>query len=312
MRRLFLLILGLVAFFASHSCLLAQRLNPVYQAYVQQYADEAIRQMNRHRIPASITLAQGMVETGAGTSSLAKDHNNHFGIKCHRSWNGGKTYRTDDRPDECFRSYKNHRESFEDHSLFLKQARYQSLFNLKISDYTGWAVGLQRCGYATNKGYANLLIKMIEDYQLYAFDQGKVPTWYQGRTQYRADVPKKKRAAKQPTEARQAYLSYGLLYVLANEGEELRDIADEFDLNVKKLAKYNDVSVDFPLTKGMVVFLQRKNGKATDPHFTHVVKVGESMHSISQMYGMQMENLYRLNNKDGEYVPEEGDILRLR
>lgn len=291
----------------------AQHLNPTYQAYAKRYADEAIRQMNKHGVPASITIAQGMVETGAGTSSLAKEHNNHFGIKCHRSWTGKKTHRTDDRPNECFRSYNSYQESFEDHSLFLKQPRYQSLFRLDIRDYKGWAVGLQRCGYATNKGYANLLIKMVEDYQLYTFDRGKVPFWFDGKTKYQAERSAGKRShGRREGVVRQAYLSYGLLYVLAKRGESLSDIAEEFDLSVKKIAKYNDIPVDFPLSDNMVVFLQRKNAKATDPHFTHVVKVGESMHSISQMYGMRMKNLYKLNDKDGEYVPQEGDILRLR
>ncbi|WP_373818762.1 glycoside hydrolase family 73 protein, partial [Porphyromonas loveana] len=142
----------------------AQGRNRTYEAYVKQYADEAIRQMSRYNIPASITMAQALVETGAGASTLASVHNNHFGIKCHRSWTGKRTYRTDDAPDECFRSYSHSRESYEDHSRFLLQPRYRSLFDLRRDDYRGWATGLQRCGYATNRGYANLLIKMVEVY----------------------------------------------------------------------------------------------------------------------------------------------------
>ena len=147
-----------VLFFFGTAIGQAQSRNRTYEAYVKQYADEAIRQMSRYNIPASITIAQALVETGAGASTLASVHNNHFGIKCHKSWTGKRTYRTDDAPNECFRSYSAARESYEDHSRFLLQPRYRPLFKLDREDYRGWATGLQRCGYATNRGYANLLI----------------------------------------------------------------------------------------------------------------------------------------------------------
>ncbi|MGB0463196.1 MAG: glycoside hydrolase family 73 protein, partial [Flavobacteriales bacterium] len=124
------------------------------EAYIERWKDEAIRQMVEHRIPASITLAQGILESGSGKSELSRKSNNHFGIKCHKGWEGGRTYHDDDRKGECFRVYDDARDSYHDHSLFLKRDRYASLFDLRIDDYKGWAKGLKRCGYATSPTYA--------------------------------------------------------------------------------------------------------------------------------------------------------------
>ena len=132
----------------------------------------AVEQMKQYRIPASITLAQGLLESGAGRSELARKSNNHFGIKCHSDWRGGRVYHDDDLRGECFRKYKNAEQSYEDHAKFLtERPRYASLFKLKVTDYKGWAKGLQRCGYATDRAYANRLIKLIEDYDLYRYDR---------------------------------------------------------------------------------------------------------------------------------------------
>ncbi|MCR5242779.1 MAG: glucosaminidase domain-containing protein, partial [Prevotella sp.] len=139
------------------------RWNAQYQEYVDQWSSVAIEQMNRYRIPASITLAQGLLESGAGRSELAREGNNHFGIKCHNGWTGPTVYKDDDQRNDCFRSYKTARESYEDHSRFLVNGRrYQSLFSLKMTDYKGWARGLKAAGYATNPKYADRLIEIIE------------------------------------------------------------------------------------------------------------------------------------------------------
>lgn len=141
------------------------------QAYIEQYSDIAIEEMQKYKIPASITLAQGILESGSGKSELTLKSNNHFGIKCHKNWKGGKTYHDDDAKGECFRAYKHPIYSFRDHSLFLYgRKRYMNLFRLKITDYKGWARGLQKAGYATDKRYPNKLIKIIEDYKLYEYD----------------------------------------------------------------------------------------------------------------------------------------------
>ena len=223
---------------------------PTYMDYIRTYQAEARRQMDRHAIPASITLAQGLLETGAGTSTLAKEHNNHFGIKCHSTWSGRRTYRRDDNPNDCFRSYPSVKDSYDDHSLFLKARRYQRLFALRYDDYRGWAKGLQLCGYATNKGYANMLIKVIEDYELYTFDHGEYPTWYSGGgyAPRRTTAPDR-RSYDSPQ--RPSYLSYGLLYVLADQNDTYERIAADMGISAKKLANYNDTPEDFPLNEGI-------------------------------------------------------------
>ena len=284
---------------------------PTYMDYIRTYQAEARRQMDRHAIPASITLAQGLIETGAGTSTLAQEHNNHFGIKCHSTWSGRRTYRRDDNPNDCFRSYPSAKDSYDDHSLFLKARRYQRLFALRYDDYRGWAKGLQLCGYATNKGYANMLIKVIEDYELYAFDHGEYPTWYSGGgyAPRRTTAPAR-RSYDSPQ--RPSYLSYGLLYVLADQNDTYERIAADMGISAKKLAKYNDTPEDFPLNEGDIVYLEPKNKEASPRYSTYTVRIGDSMHDIAQRYGIRLDRLYKLNDKDGDYVPEEGDILRLR
>lgn len=270
-----------------------------YEAYIQKYQKIAVDHMKKHKIPASITLAQGLLESGAGQSRLAREGNNHFGIKCHNEWRGKTIRKDDDIRDECFRRYNNAEDSYEDHSRFLKRSRYTSLFSLEITDYKSWARGLQKNGYATDKAYANKLIKIIEDYELHKYDRGYKPVQWQA-------VEKAKSYTHTP------YITHGLVYVIAHRGDTYEDIAKEFDFKVKDLYKYNEVPKDFPLSEGDLVYFERKKKKADKPYYEHVVKVGESMHSISQQYGIQVKNLYKMNKKDYEYVPEEGDILKLR
>ena len=283
---------------------------PTFMDYIRTYQAEARRQMDCHAIPASITLAQGLIETGAGTSTLARDHNNHFGIKCHSTWTGKRTYRQDDNPNDCFRSYPSAKDSYDDHSMFLKARRYQRLFALRYDDYRGWAKGLQLCGYATNKGYANMLIKVIEDYELYTFDRGEYPTWYGGRAASVRRSAESERTYDRPM--RPSYISYGLLYVLADQNDTYERIAADMGISAKKLAKYNDTPLDYPLNEGDVVYLEPKNKEASARYSTYTVRVGDSMHEISQRYGIRLDQLYKLNNKDADYAPEEGDVLRLR
>lgn len=283
---------------------------PTFMDYIRTYEGEARHQMDRHAIPASITLAQGLIETGAGTSTLARDHNNHFGIKCHSTWIGKRTYLQDDNPNDCFRSYPSAKDSYDDHSMFLKARRYQRLFALRYDDYRGWAKGLQLCGYATNKGYANMLIKVIEDYELYTFDRGEYPTWYGGRATSVHRSVESERTYDRPM--RPSYISYGLLYVLADQNDTYERIAADMGISAKKLAKYNDTPLDYPLNEGDVVYLEPKNKEASARYSTYTVRVGDSMHEISQRYGIRLDQLYKLNNKDADYAPEEGDVLRLR
>ena len=144
--------------------------NMTRDEYIDKYKDEAIYQMKKYKIPASITLAQGILESGDGNSELAKKSNNHFGIKCHSDWKGERVYHDDDIKDECFRKYNTVRDSYDDHSEFLLRSRYADLFEYALTDYKSWAKGLKKAGYATNPNYAKLLIKIIEENELYKLD----------------------------------------------------------------------------------------------------------------------------------------------
>lgn len=293
----------------NHTPAYGQRKIASYEKYIKQYSSLAIQHDKKYNIPASITLAQAILESGAGQGRLAKEANNHFGIKCHADWKGGRIYHHDDRRNECFRKYKNVAESYDDHSKFLVQhSRYSKLFKLKKNDYKGWAKGLQDCGYATDKGYANKLIGMIETYKLYQYDQGgksgkKTTTTSEQKTQTKSSVPKL---------SREIYKTHGLIYVIAQSDDSFDKIANDLGFRPKKLAKYNEVPVDFPLQRGDIIYLEKKKRFANKPYYNHKVQVGESMHSISQRYGIQTERLYKMNKKDADYVPTEGDMLKLR
>jgi LysM repeat protein len=275
----------------------AKEKNISYVKYIQTYSKMALQQQKKYRIPASITLAQGVLESGAGQSELARKSNNHFGIKCGRDWQGKSVSHDDDLPGECFRKYGMVQESYEDHSLFLTtRAHYSDLFKLKITDYKGWAKGLQKAGYATDRSYAEKLIRLIEDYELHRFDSGKGI----------------KKEEQYPALNRMVYKTYGLIYVLALPDDSFEQIAGDMGFKAKALRKYNEAPERVPLRQGDIVYLQKKKKKAGKPYVEHVVRGGESMYSISQGYGIRVKNLYKLNKKPPEYVPREGDILKLR
>lgn len=271
--------------------------NAQYVRYVQQYKDLAIEQMKKYNIPASITLAQALLESGAGQSTLARESNNHFGIKCH-NWAGKKVYHDDDASDDCFRVYKSVRDSYEDHSIFLSTSqRYRSLFNLKRTDYVGWAQGLKLAGYATNPSYADRLINIIEAYNLDQYDVA--------RGTYTV----------LSTGSHQPHLANGLVYVVTRKGDTVKLIADEFGLSVNRLLRYNDLYKGYVPEAGDILYLHRKNWRAKKPYKTHVVREGESMYSISQTYGIRLSRLYRMNKDKGDitsYAPSVGDVIRLR
>ena len=283
--------------------------NATHDKYINTYSQMAVQQEKKYNIPASITLAQALLESGAGTSFLASTANNHFGIKCHE-WNGARAYKDAEILNECFRKYNSVADSYEDHSLFLKERpRYARLFALKKTDYKGWAKGLQDCGYATDKGYANKLIDIIERYQLYKFDTDKIQVTKKVVTQTKPAAP----PTNMPTiYKRDIHKTYGLIYVVARQDDTLSQIAYELGFKVKNLAKYNDIPVNYPLQAGDIIYLEKKKTKADQPNFYHEVKVGESMHSISQRYGIQIKSLYKINKKNVNFVPVEGDMLKLR
>lgn len=280
-------------------CLLAQGQvrNKQYEAYIKKYRDIAVEEMRKYHIPASITLAQGLLESGAGQSSLARKSNNHFGIKCGSDWDGKSVRYDDDARNECFRAYKHPKQSYEDHSKFLaSRSRYAFLFKLKITDYKGWAKGLKKAGYATDRRYAQRLIDIIELYDLHQYDTKKGLKWM-----------------KDNPNPHQPYIANGLVYIVVRPGDTWKSISKEFDVSRKKLRKYNDLYKGYVLQPGDILYLEKKNRKADKEHVVHVLRAGESMYSISQKYGIRLKNLYKRNKMEPDSpAPEVGTILRLR
>lgn len=300
---------GFVVLLFLSSNIYAQRRNQKYLDYINTYKGLAVEQMKLHKIPASITLAQGILESGAGQSTLARKSNNHFGIKCGSNWKGKTVRHDDDARKECFRAYRNPRDSYEDHSQFLSRgARYAFLFKLDVTDYKGWARGLKKAGYATDPSYANRLITIIEDYELYKYDSNK------GLKQSKSTSKKKKSTTSISINAipHQVYIANELAYVVARRGDTFESLSKEFGISARKLIKYNDLHSGYTLTSGDIIYLKTKKKKASKNHTVHIVKDGDSMHSISQMYGIRLKNLYKMNKKDAEYIPEVGNKLWLR
>ena len=275
----------------------AQPRNKQYESYIKKYRELAVEEMKKYHIPASITLAQGLLESGAGKSELARKSNNHFGIKCGGDWRGKTVSHDDDARGECFRAYKHPKDSYEDHSKFLVgRPRYASLFKLKITDYKGWARGLKKAGYATNPRYADQLIGIIELYELYKYDEKNYLKWL-----------------KKNPNPHQTYIANGLLYIVVRAGDSWKSISQEFDISQKKLRKYNDLYKGYALQVGDILYLEQKNKRADEDHIVHVLRAGESMYSIAQKYGIRLKNLYKLNKMhEDDPTPEVGTILRLR
>ena len=294
-----------ISLFLSLSASAQVRWNQVYQQYFDQYKDIAIEQMLRYHIPASITLAQGVFESGAGKSELARRANNHFGIKCH-NWDGRRSYHDDDESNECFRAYDSAYESYEDHSKFLVNGkRYSSLFNLKVTDYKGWARGLKAAGYATNPIYADKLIEIIQLYKLYEYD--KATSYDKFMTDRTKD--------HQIDGALHIIKPYNKnYYLIARQGDTFKSIAEEVGISYRKIAKYNERDKRDQLEEGEIIWLKKKQKKAPKDYKgrLHYVRNGESMYSIAQKYGIRLKNLYKINHLSPDYQIKVGDGLRLR
>lgn len=271
----------------------------VYDDYISRYSGMAMAQQEEFGIPASITLAQGILESAAGRSRLAKEGNNHFGIKCHNDWQGATMLRDDDAPNECFRVYEDVTESFRDHSLFLKKKRYQSLFDLEPTDYQGWAKGLSKCGYATDPNYAARLIAIIERYALYGFDTPSGEPVEEIVAFIRESLSSSHPMRK----------SHGLYYVVAFPGDTYKGIAKEFGINEKKLKEYNDASNSKEIREWEEVYLEPKLEKVLDVPSTVTIGEGENMRSISQRFGIRLKTLKNLNKKAKD---KPGTILKLQ
>ena len=302
MRRYIFLLFALFFAFANASAQQAVW-NQRFQDYFDTYKDVAIEQMLKYHIPASITLAQGVLESGAGRSELTRKANNHFGIKCH-GWTGRKSYHDDDELGECFRAYNSAYESYQDHSVFLTNSkRYSSLFRLKQTDYKGWAKGLKACGYATSPTYATRLIEIIELYKLYRYD-----------TKHHVDKYQLDQVRHQGSILRQVHEFNNNYYVIARKGDTFRSVAEDVDVSYRKLAKFNERDKNDVLEEGEMVWLQKKRRKAPKEYkgLIHLIEDGESMYSISQKYGIRLKNLYKINHLDPDFTIRVGYQLRLR
>ncbi len=271
--------------------------------YVESYKDEAIKEMLMYNIPASITLAQGMLESGNGNSDLAVYANNHFGIKCHKGWEGPTFTKDDDAKDECFRKYSSVLDSYTDHSNFLKtRSRYSGLFELKRTDYKGWAKGLKETGYATDPKYTQRLLEIIDTYKLYQYDKvDELPN-----ITVSADKPHH----PETMETREILRFRFIKYIIVKPGDSFYKIAVDTDKDLWQLYKFNDLEPDAKLIAGQKLYLQPKRNKAKEPF--HTVKKGETMKSISQLHGIKLKKLYKKNNMKPSEEPKVGDQLYMR
>jgi hypothetical protein len=304
----------------------------VVKKYIETYRELAITEMQRTGVPASIKLAQGILETEAGRSNLVMRSNNHFGIKCKSWWTGEKVYHDDDEQGECFRKYPSAEDSYKDHSDYLKNtARYSSLFNLDPLDYKGWAQGLKAAGYATNPKYPQILIKYIEQYNLndYSFialgrkaqetmtSTAAVQPAVTSVIPASAAPPAAKKTDIKKTDVKMSIYPAGEFkinntkVIYAKAGTPLKDIADKFLLNPDWIIDFNDLTAgETVLPADQLVFLQRKR-KQGEKEF-HVVEDGEDLYSISQKQGIRLESLLSYNQLSADMKPAPGEKLYLQ
>lgn len=282
------------------------------EEYVKTFSDLAMQEMERVGIPASITLAQGCLESNNGNSTLAVKGNNHFGIKCH-DWTGRKVYHDDDKKNECFRSYPSAYDSYKDHSKFLStRGRYASLFELNPHDYRGWAKGLKKAGYATANNYSTLLIKIIEDNKLYKYDLLVLEGGFDEDREkdLEKDIDVTEEAADHGYHTtREILMNNNIEYILTEPGDTPESLRNELDLYKNELFKYNNLYKGVNLEPGMIIYLQPKRKKAARGNEIHKVEEGQTMYDISQKYGVKLHHLYRKNRMlEGEQPIEGADI----
>lgn len=294
--------------------------------YIQTYQEVALEGMRRNGIPASITLAQGILESDAGNSELAREANNHFGIKCHKDWTGPSVKKDDDARNECFRKYRNALESYEDHGRFLKdRPRYAFLFELEPSDYKGWAHGLKKAGYATNPQYATILIRVIEEYELWHYDRGNLsPVVEAGQNkggskpapmakqEHQKETKHARDRSSAITSRRQSYITnaQGVPYVKAGKADSWYTIAVANDMRLWQVLKYNDADKNEDLKEGDIVYLKPKRGNPALS--SHSVKEGETLRIVAQMHGVKLSRLIKLNGLENDITLKPGQNLKLR
>ena len=293
----------------------AQSKNQAYLDYIAQYTDLAIAQQRKHKVPAAITMAQGILESAAGRSELAVKANNHFGIKCTSDWQGRTINKDDDKANECFRRYARVEDSYEDHSLFLLRKRYESLFALPIGDYKGWAHGLKACGYATDPKYPEKLIQLIELYELDkltmderlkkgGFVSDDDLTWQESNVaddviaHAQEHMPDYVYPPLEDLELFEDHASgyrNGVRYIIAGEGETFASLAYFLNMRERTLRKYNDALDTRELEPGDMVYIYKKKKQAARKYRYYYFKQGDDAWKIAQKYGIRLQSLYELN-----------------
>ncbi len=299
------------------------------EEYIQTYKAIAIAEMHRTGIPASITMAQALLESNNGNSKLARRAKNHFGIKCHSSWTGKTYHKTDDKRHECFRKYSSVEESYKDHSGFLQKKRYADLFKLTPDDYKGWARGLKKAGYATNPKYSALLISIIEENKLYELDKPQKKNTIKEKesiAEKKTVVEEKNTGKKEGNDkgitnnnkieiasnSHQILINNRVKYIVARENDTFESLNKEFDLMTWQLPKYNELPADATLKEGQLLYLQPKRNKAETGKMEHIVEKGEDLYFISQKYAIKLKKLLKWNNLNKDSQIKEGDKIFLR
>lgn len=303
------------------------------EQYISKYQKIAIEEMRVNKIPASIKMAQALLESNNGNSDLATMARNHFGIKCNHGWSGKTFHMDDDAKDECFRRYEEIEDSYRDHSQFLKRDRYAELFTYEITDYKSWAHGLKRAGYATNPKYAELLIQIIEDNKLYMLDDPayqeslKLPVIAEVIDEEDSSMDaffseqRKKQSKKRNLDpdafviegkGHEIYYNNRAKYIITREGDSFESLNKEFDLIPYQLPKYNELPKDAELKADQIIYLQPKRNQAEKGKNKHTVLAGDNLYDISQLYGIKLSKLLKMNGLLPDSPIKEGDVIRLR
>ena len=341
MKHISTLIITFVCLFAAFSPVQASPAEDTpQQRYIDKYADLAVEEMRRSGVPASITLAQGLLESRYGQSDLAVKGNNHFGIKCHSNWNGAKMRVDDDKEKECFRKYRTVEQSYRDHSDFLRyRDRYKFLFDLDPKDDKGWAYGLKKAGYATDPAYPKKLINLIEEYELYKYDRGRkyknsnVAKDPAPEVEVKKEKPSKTVDVKSPSQLEQPkpvkdekakntftialscqkYSLNGVPFIYASKGDTYASIAASNNLFQKEILRYNDLDAAEELLPGTIVYLQPKKKQTVKGLDKHIVESeGETLRGIAQRYAITLKSLCKMNNLPQNHTLRPGDELLLR
>lgn len=300
-------------------CCLLQAQDPAKEAYIKKYAPIAVQEMKRTGVPASITLAQGLLESGAGKSRLATKANNHFGIKCHKNWKGKTISHDDDARGECFRAYDRAEDSFHDHSDFLRYGeRYKFLFDLEPSDYKGWCYGLKQAGYATDPKYATKLISIVESYNLYKYDNVRVEVPSPDILEQPVLVPSPQADIKYDevfsfATQRPVYSINGVNFVYAREGDTYSSIAKMYNLFLSEILRFNDTQEDLPLMAGELVYIKAKKSRTQKGLDMYIVQEdGEDLRSICQRFGVRTSSVRRRNKLEKNEILVKDEEIRLR